>query len=432
MSLSPPQDDCEVLMPKRLCLTCFNTAVDIQAFVDSGINFQKTTIGQLFPDAKVEETFNNPINTPVVAAAENPVPENLVPGSMTRFSDQDTLTDDPTEKQSQGILNSCCRENESDLYSQNTINFQGHSKLWPGREDIHSQNHNTEMYSLSQKVYNTDVCVSEGEHGISLTESDNGISVTESEQGISLPENDNGITVTENDQCTFPTESEKSISLTENDQGITVTDNQQCITESERSIILTEDYQGISVAATEDNNSPPESLVKNSQQNRNNAALPLPLHPADKMPLETVETECSLGEKNPKEDVLDKQDNFTTNSVTDFVANEPRYENTSTCTSDTNNSRTCDSQKLPVLASLKILEPRNRSKKCPTCKKTFSRQSHLKSHLASHSSARPFECPVCSMRFKYRRNLVEHSGIHHSCPSFICSMCGLTFKQKSK
>ncbi|XP_071526256.1 uncharacterized protein [Panulirus ornatus] len=48
-------------MPKNLCFSCFNTAVDIQAFIDSGVNFQKTTISQLFPNAKVEEAYELPI-----------------------------------------------------------------------------------------------------------------------------------------------------------------------------------------------------------------------------------------------------------------------------------------------------------------------------------------------------------------------------------
>lgn len=395
-------------MPKRLCLTCFNTAVDIQAFVDSGINFQKTTIRQLFPGAKVEEAFNSPF-----VAESGAVPEHPESGSVPQFVEQDTFTDDLAERQSQGILNCSVGENESKVASQETINVQNHhSRLWQGKEGISNQNHLTESYNSPQKVYNTNICVSENEQCISLTEN---------EQSISLTESDNGISVTENDQCAFPAENEKRISLTENDQGITVTESQQCITsvENEKSIILTENYQGISVAAAEQDNSPPKCLVKNPQQNRLNEALPVPVHPSHKVPIETAKTECSLDEETMEKVVTDKQDN----SGTDSIVSKQRSK-------DTDSSQTSESQTLP--ASLKILEPRSRSKKCPTCKKTFSRQSHLKSHLASHSTARPFECPVCSIRFKYRRNLVEHSGIHHSCPSFICSMCGLTFKQKSK
>lgn len=43
-------------MSKHVCLSCFNIAVDVQAFIDSSINFQKTTIRQIFPEHKLVET----------------------------------------------------------------------------------------------------------------------------------------------------------------------------------------------------------------------------------------------------------------------------------------------------------------------------------------------------------------------------------------
>ncbi|XP_050722864.1 zinc finger protein 358-like isoform X1 [Eriocheir sinensis] len=97
-----------------------------------------------------------------------------------------------------------------------------------------------------------------------------------------------------------------------------------------------------------------------------------------------------------------------------------------------------DSEKEEDQGSTQVLKeevkkpsPGNEREKCPHCSKTFLRQSQLKSHLVTHSEARPHQCTVCGVAFKYRRNLVEHTHTHSQQPSFICAVCGLTFKQKS-
>ncbi|CAI8504046.1 unnamed protein product [Pichia kudriavzevii] len=47
---------------------------------------------------------------------------------------------------------------------------------------------------------------------------------------------------------------------------------------------------------------------------------------------------------------------------------------------------------------------------CPLCKMAFQRPEHVKRHMISHSSSRPFECPEpnCSKRFNRKDNLNQH------------------------
>ena len=69
-------------MPHHLCWHCFNTAVDINAFIDSGINFQRTTVNHLLPrhNTRIEETLCNSF-LPVSAPCEN-VHEVVLQGEL--------------------------------------------------------------------------------------------------------------------------------------------------------------------------------------------------------------------------------------------------------------------------------------------------------------------------------------------------------------
>ncbi|ODV59181.1 C2H2-type zinc finger protein ASCRUDRAFT_16582, partial [Ascoidea rubescens DSM 1968] len=47
---------------------------------------------------------------------------------------------------------------------------------------------------------------------------------------------------------------------------------------------------------------------------------------------------------------------------------------------------------------------------CPLCKARFHRPEHVKRHLRSHSSEKPFHCdqPGCNKRFNRNDNLKAH------------------------
>ncbi|XP_054261876.1 zinc finger protein 182-like [Macrosteles quadrilineatus] len=66
---------------------------------------------------------------------------------------------------------------------------------------------------------------------------------------------------------------------------------------------------------------------------------------------------------------------------------------------------------------------------CHLCKKTFTKNGHLKVHLLSHSSKRPFECVVCNKTFTQSGNLRRHLTTHVNERPRQCTFCDQTFAQ---
>lgn len=75
---------------------------------------------------------------------------------------------------------------------------------------------------------------------------------------------------------------------------------------------------------------------------------------------------------------------------------------------------------------------------CPTCKKAFSRPMHLKLHIRSHTSEKPFKCSHCNKNFTNQQTLTKHLKTAQHMrnaygnnvnleKSFLCSTCGATF-----
>ncbi|KAI8074997.1 hypothetical protein BC940DRAFT_213752, partial [Gongronella butleri] len=69
---------------------------------------------------------------------------------------------------------------------------------------------------------------------------------------------------------------------------------------------------------------------------------------------------------------------------------------------------------------------------CDFCDKVFHRAYNLKSHLLSHSKARPYVCRYegCPWRFSRPHDLRRHEALHSGHRPFACSTCGKRFARE--
>ena len=65
-------------------------------------------------------------------------------------------------------------------------------------------------------------------------------------------------------------------------------------------------------------------------------------------------------------------------------------------------------------SSLPAISQRVKAFSCPlfSCGRLFKRLEHLKRHLRTHTSERPFQCQICRKRFSRSDNLTQHARIH--------------------
>ncbi|XP_069958936.1 zinc finger protein with KRAB and SCAN domains 7-like isoform X2 [Cherax quadricarinatus] len=313
------QDDCEELMPKHLCLSCFNTAIDIQAFIDSGVNFQKTTISQLFPNATVEEVYEVPFSGPYQNSQ-----------ATNRTLSECVESGGSVQERPHNFFSYSSYETSGELSKQNYD--QGQELTI--EQHVNNRRHIIDSYQESQGIFEYSEPVNR--HSV-LTYKESNIVPNASSHLSGTPQ-----------KLSKSSEGESQI-----------------------------DYQKSSPGKN-------TSLKNNVHDKKIQGLL---LHSSK----------------------------HTSTISTDNVSTNIKH-NTETHVSVCTDAASVGDNKL---------------RKCPTCNKTFPRQSQLKSHLATHSELRPFECNRCFLKFKYRRNLVEHFSVHDEIPSFICSVCGLTFKQKS-
>lgn len=70
-----------------------------------------------------------------------------------------------------------------------------------------------------------------------------------------------------------------------------------------------------------------------------------------------------------------------------------------------------------------------RTVKCVICKRMFSSQHHLKSHMKKHTTVgmKPFRCDICGMKFSFQMTLMNHMKLHEE-KKYVCKICGRDFK----
>lgn len=61
--------------------------------------------------------------------------------------------------------------------------------------------------------------------------------------------------------------------------------------------------------------------------------------------------------------------------------------------------------------------------KCHSCEKSFRNYSKLKRHLLTHTGVKPYKCPVCSKAVSRHEHLKRHLLVHSEQRPYKCSIC---------
>jgi len=101
------------------------------------------------------------------------------------------------------------------------------------------------------------------------------------------------------------------------------------------------------------------------------------------------------------------------------------------------NSTEENNDKINLIATSKRQEDKCETKKpyggrplkyeCPQCQRRFHAPSHLKRHVMSHSSERPFQCNICGKGFLQAWHLGRHMTTHTGNKPFKCAECSKSF-----
>lgn len=69
------------------------------------------------------------------------------------------------------------------------------------------------------------------------------------------------------------------------------------------------------------------------------------------------------------------------------------------------------------------MKKKERSHKCDICGKIYSRATHLRRHLLTHSEEKPLSCKVCNKGFTRLDHLNVHMHHHSDTKPFTCDIC---------
>ena len=86
---------------------------------------------------------------------------------------------------------------------------------------------------------------------------------------------------------------------------------------------------------------------------------------------------------------------------------------------------------IPAEESEEIIMPKRRKfdngKVCLICLREFSRSSHLRDHMYSHTGERPYKCHICDYSTTFKSGLNKHLRIHSGVKPYSCAFCEKTF-----